>query len=185
VHALSRRSDRSDAVVVAVARPGRLKESHLMTLKPGDVAPDFELKDTERNLVRLSDFKGKQHVLLIFYPLAFSRICTTELCSLRDSLDQFRSDEVETIGISVDSNVSLKAWAEQEGFEFPLLSDFWPHGGVAQQYGVFDDASGLALRGTFLIDKTGTIVFSEANGIPEARDQQRWRDALAELGAVS
>jgi peroxiredoxin (alkyl hydroperoxide reductase subunit C) len=178
-------SDRPDTVLVDSTSLGLLKERTLMVLKPGDAAPDFELKDTERNLVRLSDFKGKQHVLLIFYPLAFSGICTGELCSLRDSLDHFRSDEVETIGISVDSNVSLKAWAEKEGFEFPLLADFWPHGGVAQQYGVFDDATGLALRGTFLVDKTGTIVFSEVNAIPEARDQQRWRDALAELGVAS
>jgi mycoredoxin-dependent peroxiredoxin len=155
-----------------------------MTLKPGDTAPDFELVDQTRTPVRLSDFRGKKHVLLVFYPLAFSGVCTGELCQLRDSLDSFRSDEVETIGISVDSNVALKAWAQQEGFEFPLLSDFWPHGGVAQQYGVFDEASGLAMRGTFLVAKDGTIAFSERNAIPEARDQQRWRQALADLGVA-
>jgi peroxiredoxin (alkyl hydroperoxide reductase subunit C) len=153
-----------------------------MTLKPGDIAPDFELKDQTRTLVRLSEFRGSKNVLLVFYPLAFSRVCTGEMCALRDSIDGFRSDEVETIGISVDSPASLAAWAEKEGFEFPLLSDFWPHGGVASAYGVFDDASGLALRGTFLIDREGVIRFSEMNPIPEARDQQRWREALAELG---
>jgi len=153
-----------------------------MTLNPGDIAPDFELKDQTRTPVRLSDFRGSKHVLLVFYPLAFSRVCTGEMCALRDSIDGFRSDEVETIGISVDSPASLAAWSEKEGLEFPLLSDFWPHGGVASAYGVFDDASGLALRGTFLIDREGVIRFSEMNPIPEARDQQRWRAALAELG---
>lgn len=153
-----------------------------MTLSPGDTAPDFQLNDQTRTPVRLSDFRGRKHVLLVFYPLAFSGVCTGEFCQLRDSIDHFRSDEVETIGVSVDSTAALKAWADREGFSFPLLSDFWPHGAVASAYGVFDDASGLALRGTFLIDKEGVIRFSERNAIPEARDQQRWRDALAALG---
>lgn len=153
-----------------------------MTLSPGDTAPDFELNDQTRTPVRLSDFRGRKHVLLVFYPLAFSGVCTGELCQLRDSIGHFRSDEVETIGVSVDSTAALRAWADREGFGFPLLSDFWPHGAVASAYGVFDEASGLALRGTFLVDKEGVIRFSERNPIPEARDQQRWREALAALG---
>ena len=153
-----------------------------MTLSPGDTAPDFELNDQSRTPVRLSDYRGRKHVLLVFYPLAFSGVCTGEFCELRDSIDEFRSDEVETIGVSVDSAAALKAWSEKEGFDFPLLSDFWPHGAVASAYGVFDEASGLAQRGTFLIDKAGVVRFSERNPIPEARDQQRWRAALAELG---
>jgi len=155
-----------------------------MTLAVGDLAPDFQLNDQSRSPVRLSDFRGRKHVLLVFYPLAFSSVCSGELCTLRDSIDDFRSDDVETIGISVDSNVVLRAWSDQEGFTFPLLSDFWPHGAVASAYGVFDEASGLALRGTFLVDREGVIRFVERNPIPAARDQQRWREALADLGAT-
>jgi mycoredoxin-dependent peroxiredoxin len=155
-----------------------------MTLTPGDIAPDFELNDQTRRPVRLADFRGKKHVLVVFYPLAFSGVCTGEMCALRDSVDSFRSDEVETLAISVDSTAVTAAWAAKEGFDFPLLSDFWPHGAVAQEYGVFDANSGLAKRGTFLVDREGVVRFSEVNAIPDARDQQRWRDALAELGAT-
>ena len=153
-----------------------------MTLSPGDTAPDFELKDQTKMPVRLSDFRGRKHVLLVFYPLAFSGVCTGELCELRDSIDGFRSDEVETLAISVDSTAVLKTWSEQQRFDFPLLSDFWPHGAVASAYGVLNEETGVAFRGTFLVDKEGTVRFSERNPIPEARDQQRWRAALAELG---
>jgi mycoredoxin-dependent peroxiredoxin len=155
-----------------------------MPLAIGDEAPDFTLNDQTRTPVSLADFRGKKHVLLVFYPLAFSGVCTGELCALRDSLDSFRSDEVETLAISVDSTAATAAWAAKEGYEFPLLSDFWPHGAVAQQYGVFDDERGLAKRGTFLVSKDGAIRFAEVNAIPDARDQQRWRDALAELGVA-
>jgi peroxiredoxin (alkyl hydroperoxide reductase subunit C) len=155
-----------------------------MAIGIGDTAPDFTLNDQTRSPVTLSDFRGKKHVLIVFYPLAFSGVCTGELCSLRDSIDGFRSDDVETLAISVDSSAATAAWAAKEGYEFPLLSDFWPHGAVAEQYGVFDAERGLALRGTFLVDKAGVVRFSEVNAIPDARDQQRWRDALAELGAA-
>ncbi len=155
-----------------------------MAIGIGDTAPDFTLNDQTRSPVTLSDFRGKKHVLIVFYPLAFSGVCTGELCSLRDSIDGFRSDDVETLAISVDSSAATAAWAAKEGYEFPLLSDFWPHGAVAEQYGVFDSERGLALRGTFLVDKAGVVRFAEVNAIPDARDQQRWRDALAELGAA-
>jgi peroxiredoxin len=155
-----------------------------MAISIGDHAPDFTLNDQTRTPVTLSDFRGQKHVLVVFYPLAFSGVCTGELCTLRDSIDGFRSEEVETLAISVDSTAATAAWAAKEGFAFPLLSDFWPHGEVAQQYGVFDADRGLALRGTFLVDKDGVVRFAEVNAIPEARDQQRWRQALAELGVA-
>jgi peroxiredoxin len=155
-----------------------------MAIGIGDTAPDFELNDQTRSPVKLSDFRGKKHVLLVFYPLAFSGVCTGEMCTLRDSIDGFRSDEVETLAISVDSSAATAAWAAKEGFGFPLLSDFWPHGAVAEQYGVFDAEKGLAMRGTFLVDKEGVVRFTEVNAIPEARDQQRWREALADLGVA-
>jgi peroxiredoxin len=155
-----------------------------MALSLGDEAPDFTLNDQTRTPVTLSQFRGEKHVLVVFYPLAFSGVCTGELCTLRDSIDSFRSDEVETLAISVDSSAATAAWAEKEGYDFPLLSDFWPHGAVADRYGVFDADKGLAMRGTFLVDKQGVIRFAEVNAIPDARDQQRWRQALAELGAT-
>lgn len=155
-----------------------------MALAIGDVAPDFTLNDQTRTPVSLSDFRGRKHVLIVFYPLAFSGVCTGELCDLRDGIDGFRSDEVETLAVSVDSSAATAAFAAKEGYEFPLLSDFWPHGAVADQYGVFDAATGLALRGTFLVDKDGVVRFAEVNAIPDARDQQRWRDALAGLGVA-
>ena len=155
-----------------------------MTLAIGDEAPDFTLNDQTRTPVTLSGFRGQKHVLIVFYPLAFSGVCTGEMCSLRDSIDSFRSDEVETLAISVDSSAATAAWAAKEGYDFPLLSDFWPHGAVADQYGVFDAEKGLAMRGTFLVDKEGVVRFAEVNAIPDARDQQRWRAALAELGVA-
>ena len=155
-----------------------------MSLAIGDEAPDFTLNDQTRTPVTLSDLRGQKHVLIIFYPLAFSGVCTGELCSLRDSIESFRSDEVETFAISVDSSAATAAFAAKEGYHFPLLSDFWPHGAVADRYGVFDAEKGLATRGTFLVDKQGIVRFAETNAIPDARDQQRWRQALTDLGVA-
>jgi peroxiredoxin (alkyl hydroperoxide reductase subunit C) len=155
-----------------------------MSLAIGDEAPDFTLNDQTRTPVTLSDLRGQKHVLIVFYPLAFSGVCTGELSSLRDSIDSFRSDEVETFAISVDSSAATAAFAAKEGYGFPLLSDFWPHGAVADRYGVFDAEKGLAMRGTFLVDKQGIVRFAETNAIPDARDQQRWRQALTELGVA-
>lgn len=145
----------------------------------GSKAPEFTLKDSNKQDVSLSSFVGKKPVLLVFYPFAFSGICTGELCQLRDDLTSF--DGVQVLGVSVDTPFSLKVWGEQEGYQFPLLSDFWPHGAVAQQYGVFNEKAGMANRGTFLIDKDGVIRFAEVNGPGEARDQEAWKKAVASL----
>jgi len=153
-----------------------------MAIGIGDTAPDFTLNDQTRTPVRLGDFRGSKHVLIVFYPLAFSGVCTGEMCTLRDSIESFRSDDIETLAISVDSSAATAAWAARDGYDFPLLSDFWPHGAVAERYGVFDAEKGLAMRGTFLVDKEGVVRFAEVNAVTDARDQQRWREALAELG---
>jgi|SRR5215204_3056104 len=155
-----------------------------MSVEIGDLAPDFTLKDQNNQEISLSQFKGEKNVLLVFYPLAFSGICFSELCSLRDDLPRFSNDDVQLLTVSVDSVFSHKVWAQQEGFEFPLLSDFWPHGGVAQSYGVFDDNKGLALRGTFLIDIEGVVRYKVVNGIPDARNQAEYADAVAKLTAA-
>ncbi|QUQ67858.1 peroxiredoxin [Kutzneria sp. CA-103260] len=152
-----------------------------MALEVGTQAPDFTLKDANREDVTLSSFRGEKNVLLVFYPFAFSGICTGELCQVRDELAEYQNDEVQVIGVSVDTPFSLKAWAEKEGYSFPLLSDFWPHGATAQAYDVFNDKAGMALRGTYLIDKQGVIRFAEANQPGEARDQDQWKRALKSL----
>ena len=122
--------------------------------------------------------------MLVFYPFAFSGICTSELCSIRDRIEQFSNDDVETLAVSADAPFTLRAFAEKEGLEFPMLSDHWPHGEVAREYGVFNDAVGAAERGTFVIDKDGTVVYSVHNELGEARDDEAYTAALQEVGAL-
>lgn len=154
-----------------------------MTIEVGSQAPDFTLPDFNKEKVSLSDFRGEKNVLLVFYPFAFSGVCQGELCQVRDDLADFQNDQVQVLGVSVDSPFALKAWADQQGYEFPLLSDFWPHGEAAKAYGVFNEDAGMAVRGTFLIDKGGKVSFAEANQPGEARDQEVWKKALNELSA--
>ena len=154
-----------------------------MPLAVGSPAPDFALKDQNNQVVRLRDFHDRKAVLLVFYPLTFTGTCQGELTGIRDNLDLYANDEVQVLAVSVDSVYSHKIWSLQEGFEFPLLADFWPHGEVAQRYEVFNATAGFANRGTFLIDRTGVIVFSEEVGPGESRDQQAWQEAIAELKA--
>jgi peroxiredoxin (alkyl hydroperoxide reductase subunit C) len=147
----------------------------------GTEAPDFTLRDQNNAEVTLSAFRGRCAVLLVFYPFAFSRVCTGELGAIRDHLDAFQNDRVRVLGISVDHPFALKAWSQSERYEFPLLSDFWPHGALARCYGVLQEDKGFALRGTFLVDFEGTIRFSEVNEPGQPRDQGVWKTALAAL----
>ncbi|WP_033437251.1 peroxiredoxin [Saccharothrix sp. NRRL B-16314] len=147
----------------------------------GAEAPDFTLNDFNRQPVTLSSFRGSKHVLLVFYPFAFSGTCTGELCQVRDELAAYEDGNVQVIGVSVDTPFSLKAWASEQGYRFPLLSDFWPHGAVAQAYGVFNEKAGLANRGTFLIDTSGVVRYAEMNDPGEPRDQEAWKKAVAAL----
>ena len=147
-------------------------------------APDFELANQFGEHIRLSDFRGRKPVALVFFPLAFSSTCTSELCELRDNLALFKQEDVELIGISVDSKATLRAWAEQEGYDFTLLADFWPHGDVAKEYGVFIEEKGFANRATFLIDAAGVIRASFITAPGEARKLREYQAALAELHAV-
>jgi peroxiredoxin len=153
-----------------------------MTLSVGDTAPDFSLPDQDRQAVSLAELRGAP-VLLVFYPFAFSGICTGELCQLRDELSEYTDAGVRVLAISTDPVFSLKAFREKEGFEFPLLSDFWPHGETAKAYGVFNDKAGMALRGTFLLDPDGRIAFAEVNQPGDARQQSGWKQAVHALAA--
>ncbi|MBT2211067.1 MULTISPECIES: peroxiredoxin [Actinomadura] len=152
-----------------------------MAVEVGDVAPDFELKDQHGAPVKLSGFRGESNVVLVFYPLAFSGVCTGELCQIRDELHTLGGDGVQVLAVSVDSVFALRAWSEQEKYTFPLLSDFWPHGGTAQRYGVFDEERGIATRGTFVIDTEGVVRWKVVNAVPDARDIGEYREALAAL----
>ena len=152
-----------------------------MAVEIGDLAPDFVLKDQHGTDVKLSALRGKKNVVLVFYPLAFSGVCSGELCEMRDSFPEAEGDDVELLTVSVDSVYVHRTWAETEGYEFGLLSDFWPHGEVAKAYGVFDDEKGLATRGTFIIDKEGVVRWKVVNAIPQARDLAEYKKALAEL----
>jgi peroxiredoxin len=150
-------------------------------IEVGQQAPDFTLKDQNNEEFTLSSFRAKQAVLIVFYPLAFTGICTGELCAVRDDISSFQNDDVQVVSISVDSPYSHKIFSEREGYDFPLLSDFWPHGGVAQLYGVFNETAGIANRGTFLVDKDGIVRFAEMNGPGEGRDADEWREAIKAL----
>jgi len=152
-----------------------------MAVEIGDAAPDFELPDQHGTPVRLSSFRGAKNVVVVFYPLAFSPVCSGELCGMRDEFPEVNRDDVELLTVSVDSFFSHRAWADAENFQFELLADFWPHGAVAKEYGVFDADRGVAVRGTFIIDKEGVVRWKVVNAIPQARDIADYQKALAAL----
>jgi peroxiredoxin len=153
-----------------------------MTLAVGDEAPDFELPDQDNNKVQLSSFRGSRNVVVVFYPFSFTGVCTGELCQLRDDLAAYERSDATVLAVSCDSRHTQRKFAEEQGYSFGLLSDFWPHGQTARAYGVFDDRIGAALRGTFVIDKSGLVSATFASpdlGTP--RDKARYEEALAGL----
>ena len=152
-----------------------------MALAIGSMAPDFELVNQHGQKVSLSSYQGKKNVVVIFYPFAFSGICTGELCALRDDLSAFQNDKVELISISCDPMYANKVFAEQEGYQFQVLSDFWPHGAIAKAYGVFDENRGCATRGSFIIGTDGKIKWMVVNGLGEARNIAEYKAALSAL----
>ncbi len=131
-----------------------------MALEIGDLAPDFDLEAKWPDRVRLSDFRGHSNVLLVFHPFAWTPVCTEEALDLQANLPSFRSAETEVVFVSCDTSAARQAWKRELGAEFTFASDFWSHGAAAQAYGVFNDETGASVRGTFLIDKQGTIIWS-------------------------
>lgn len=144
----------------------------------GAPAPEFSTRNQYGQTVSLSDLQGAPAVL-IFFPWAFSSTCTGELRGLRDQWRRFDQHGARVLAISCDAMFSLRAYADAEGLEFDLLTDHWPHGAIAQAYGVFDDVAGCSLRGSFLLDVDGTVRWSVVNGIGEARDIEEHLAALA------
>jgi mycoredoxin-dependent peroxiredoxin len=152
-----------------------------MTLIIGDQAPDFELTNQYGESVKLSDFRGKKPVVLVFYPLSFSGICTGELCEIRDNFAKFENENVELLAISVDSKYVQKQFAEHEGYKFSVLADFWPHGAVAKAYGVFLEEAGISNRATFVINTDGELVAKFVTAPGQARSLDEYDRALASL----
>ncbi|HKY16311.1 MAG TPA: peroxiredoxin [Microthrixaceae bacterium] len=153
-----------------------------MSINVGDTAPDFTLRDDQNEEVTLSSFRGEKSVTLVFIPFAFTAVCQGELCDLRDNLASFQRADNVLLAITCNTRHSLAAWKAQEGFTFPLLSDFWPHGAVATAYGCFNDQLGCAMRQTVVIDKQGVIVDVFASGgLGEARDAASYTAALEKV----
>ena len=136
----------------------------------GSPAPDFCLRDQFGQDVRLSSFVGKKTVALVFYPWAFSNVCTSEMNGIRDRLDEFLTFDTEVLALSTDPVYALRTFADRDGLNFPLLSDFWPHGAVAQAYDVFDENRGSARRSSYIIDREGVVRWSVHNANPDGRD---------------
>lgn len=147
----------------------------------GSPAPHFELSDQHGEKISLESFRGKKNVVLLFYPFSFTGTCTGELCALRDDLGMFQSDDVQLLALSCDSKFTQRIFAEREKYTFPVLSDFWPHGQVAKAYGVFNEAAGCALRGTFIIDKEGILRWQVVNAMGDARHVEDYKTAIAAL----
>lgn len=153
-----------------------------MPAEIGSPAPGFALANQFGETIELAALVQKGPVALVFFPLAFTGICTGELCELRDNIALFDDAGVQLVAISVDNKATLREFAEREGYGFDLLGDFWPHGDVAQRYGVFVEERGIATRATFVIDRDGMIRARFVNGPGEARDLAAYRDAIAALG---
>ena len=152
-----------------------------MSLTIGSPAPEFELSNQHGEKVSLASFKGQKNVVVLFYPFAFSGTCTGELCAIRDDLNSFQNDNVQLVAISCDPMFAQRAFSEKENYTFPVLADIWPHGVAAKAYGVFDDARGCAIRGSFVIDKAGVLRWQIVNGLGDARNLADYKVAISAL----
>ena len=144
----------------------------------GHPAPHFTARNQHGESIALADLMGGP-VVLVFYPWAFSSICRGELAAMRDDHDRFRAAGARVLAVSCDSMFTLRAYADAEGINFDLLSDHWPHGAIADAYGVFDREAGCALRGTYVLDAEGVVTWQTVNGIGEPRDLASVLERLA------
>jgi peroxiredoxin len=150
-----------------------------MALKPGEDAPDFELRSHRGGTVRLSDFRGRKNVVIAFHPLAFTPVCAAQMCGYESDLARLEQHDAVVLGVSIDPQPSKIAWAETLGtISFDLLSDFYPHGEVARKYGVFREKDGISERAVFLVDKRGRIAWRRRYEIPEHPSKEDYMTAL-------
>lgn len=152
-----------------------------MAVKTGDRAPEFDLEVTYGERVRLSDFRGRSNVLLVFHPFAFTAVCEEEARDLQENLESFRNADTEIVFVSCDPSPARQAWRRELGAEYTFASDFWSHGDVSKAYGVFNESLGAPHRGTFLIDKEGTVIWSLVK-IGDERRVTMVPDSLGTLG---
>jgi peroxiredoxin len=131
-----------------------------MAIQTGDRAPAFDLEETPRRRVRLTDSLGRRNVLLVFHPFAFTPVCTEEAQDLQENLPSFRNANTEIVFVSCDTSAARQAWKRELGAEYTFASDFWSHGETAKRYGVFNEDNGAPIRGTFLIDTEGNVIWS-------------------------
>ncbi|WNI19587.1 peroxiredoxin [Actinacidiphila sp. ITFR-21] len=152
-----------------------------MAIEVGAAAPDFRLPDQHGRPVALSDLRHRKNVVLLFFPFAFTSVCAGELRAVQDELAAFQNERTQVLAVSCDSMHALRVFSDTEGLDFPLLSDFWPHGTASRAYGVFAEDKGCALRGTFVVDRCGTVRWTIVNGLPDARDLHEYAKALEAL----
>lgn len=150
----------------------------------GAAAPDFVLRDQFGQAVSLSDHRGRKAVALVFLPFAFSDVCTGELGGVQERIADFLTFDTELVVVSCDPVYSLRAFADREGLNVPLLSDFWPHGEVARAYGVFDEERGCPRRSSYVVDREGRVSWSVHHPMGSARDVEAHLDALRVAAAV-
>ena len=150
-----------------------------MPIAVGQPAPDFALKDQSQKEVKLADFLGKRNIVLIFYPLDFSPVCTNEHACFVNDMKQFESLDAQVLGLSVDSAWAHKAFAEKMGIKYPLLADFHPRGAVAERFGVYLADKGITGRAIAIIDKAGKIAWFKNYDIPVVPDMAEVSKALA------
>lgn len=142
----------------------------MTAIEPGAVAPDFTLRDQFGQDVQLSSYRGTKAVALVFYPFAFSGVCTGEMAGIRDRLASFMTFDTDVLAISCDPMYALRSFADADGLNFSLLSDFWPHGEVSRAYGVFDESTGAPQRSSYIVDKNGIVQWAVHNARPQGRD---------------
>lgn len=150
-------------------------------LELGGAAPDFTLRDQFGQDVTLSSFRGQKAVAIFFFPFAFSGVCTGEMAGIRDRLADFLTFDSEVLAISCDPVYALRAFADQDGLNFPMLSDFWPHGEVSRAFDVFDEQRGCPRRSSYVVDAEGRVRWAVHNAMPEGRDLD---EHLKQLSAV-
>ena len=152
-----------------------------MAIGTGERAPDFDLEERfDAPRVRLSDYLGRTNLLLVFHPFAWTPVCAEEALDLQENLASYRNANTEVLFVSCDTSASRQAWKEELGADYTFASDFWPHGATARSYGVFDEATGAAVRGTFLIDESGTVIWSLVND-GDTRRTELVGDSLAAM----
>jgi mycoredoxin-dependent peroxiredoxin len=153
-----------------------------MALEVGQRAPDFSLRNQHGQTVSLADFRGRKNVVVLFYPWAFSGVCSGELAEVRDRLTDLQNNGSELLAVSCDAMYSLRIFAERDGLSLSLLSDFWPHGEVARRYGIFNEQLGICNRATFIVDRAGIVRWRVDNAIGEVRNLDDYRKVLTDLG---